>query len=194
MKYNTQRDRLRMPEYGRTVQDMIKLACDLPTREERQLCALSIMEIMLNMYPELREQPDYEQLVWDHIAYISNYKLDIDFPCPITRLDDETVKPEPLKYPTHYIKQRQYGHLLEESLKKMGEMPDGEEREELLGMIANQMKLSLFNWNRDGMDNERIAMDINHYTEGRVELDAENFHFNPVQSLPKYDMKKKKRK
>ncbi len=194
MKYNTQRDRMKMPEYGRVVQDMIKLATELPERSQRQQCAETVAGIMVNMFPQVKEQPDYEQLVWDHIAYISNYQLDIDYPVTITRLDDENSKPEPLKYPTHQIRQRQYGHFLEESLKKMAEMPEGEEREELLGMIANQMKLSLFNWNRDAMDNEKIAQDIDRYTDGRIQFDADSFHFNAVQTLPKYDNSKKKKK
>lgn len=184
-----------MPEYGRAVQEMIMLAISQPDREERQRCAETIMDIMVNMFPEIREQPDYEQLVWNHIAYISEYKLDVDYPCVITRLDDESAKPEPISYPQHNIKQRQYGHFLEESLYKLAEYPEGDERDELLDMIANQMKLSLFNWNKDSMDNEKIAQDIDRYTKGQVQLDVDNFHFNAVQCLPKYDyLKKKKRK
>lgn len=171
------------------------LAISQPNHEERQRCAEAIMDIMVNMFPEIREQPDYEQLVWNHIAYISEYKLDVDYPCVITRLDDDSAKPEPISYPQHNIKQRQYGHFLEESLYKLAEYPEGDERDELLDMIANQMKLSLFNWNKDSMDNEKIAQDIDRYTKGQVQLDVDNFHFNAVQCLPKYDyLKKKKRK
>ncbi|MEE1222338.1 MAG: DUF4290 domain-containing protein [Bacteroidaceae bacterium] len=195
MKYNTQRDHLRMPEYGRAVQEMVMLATGLPDREERQRCAETVKDIMVNMFPELCEQPDHEELVWNHIAYISEYKLDVDYPCEITRLDDDSTKPEPIHYPQHNIKQRQYGHFLEESLHKLAEYPEGEERDELLDMIANQMKLSLFNWNKDSMDNEKIAQDIERYTQGQVQLDVDDFHFNAVQCLPKYDsFKKKKRK
>ncbi len=194
MEYNTQRDKMKMPEYGRAVQDMIKLAQELPDRGERQRCAETIAAIMVNMFPQMKEQSDYEQLVWDHIAYISDYQLDIDYPVTITRLDVESTKPEPLKYPTHTIRQRHYGHYLELSMQKMAEMPEGEERAELLGMIANQMKLSLFNWNRDAMDNKKISQDISRYTNGTIQFDAESFHFNAMHTLPKYDSSKKKKK
>ena len=196
MKYNTQREKLQMPEYGRGIQQMIEYAVTIEDRAERQRCAESIFSVMMDMQPQLREQPDYKHRIWDHIAYISNYRLDIDYPCEITRLGNEAQKPEPMKYPMKEIRQRQYGHLIEEALKLLAEMPEGEARDELLAQVANQMKQSLFIWNRDAMDEEKVESDIAHYTGGKVKLDLENFHFAPVQTLPRQDGggKKKKKK
>ncbi len=196
MKYNTQREKLQMPEYGRGIQQMIEYAVMIEDRAERQRCAESIFSVMMDMQPQLREQPDYKHRIWDHIAYISNYRLDIDYPFEITRLGNEAQKPEPMKYPMKEIRQRQYGHLIEEALKLLAEMPEGEARDELLAQVANQMKQSLFIWNRDAMDEEKVESDIAHYTDGKVKLDLENFHFAPVQTLPRQDGggKKKKKK
>ena len=196
MKYNTQREKLQMPEYGRGIQQMIEYAVMIEDRAERQRCAESIFSVMMDMQPQLREQPDYKHRIWDHIAYISNYRLDIDYPFEITRLGNEAQKPEPMKYPMKEIRQRQYGHLIEEALKLLAEMPEGEARDELLAQVANQMKQSLFIWNRDAMDEEKVESDIAHYTSGKVKLDLENFHFAPVQTLPRQDGggKKKKKK
>lgn len=196
MKYNTQREKLQMPEYGRGIQQMIEYAVMIEDRAERQRCAESIFSVMMDMQPQLREQPDYKHRIWDHIAYISNYRLDIDYPFEITRLGYEAQKPEPMKYPMKKIRQRQYGHLIEEALKLLAEMPEGEARDELLAQVANQMKQSLFIWNRDAMDEEKVESDIAHYTGGKVKLDLENFHFAPVQTLPRQDGggKKKKKK
>ncbi len=194
MDYNTQKEKLKMPEYGRSVQDMIDLAVSLPDKAERQRCAESIFNIMLNMQPQLRELPDFKHRIWDHIAYISDYQLDIDYPFEITRLGDEASKPERVPYPMKDIAQRQYGYLIEESLQLLSEMPEGEERNALLELTANQMKQSLFNWNRDAMDDEKVASDIYHYTQGRVTLDLDNFRFSPVQTLPRQDSSKKKKK
>ena len=197
MKYNTQREKLQMPEYGRGVQDMIAYASALPDREERRKCAESIFNIMVNMQPQLRELPDYKHRIWDHIAFISGYQLDIDYPCEITHLGEEAQKPRPVPYPMKEIQQRQYGFLIEESLRQLAEMPEGEERDEMLALTANQMKQTLFNWNRDAMDDEKVASDIAHYTKGRVQLDMANFRFAPVQTLPRQDGtggKKRKRK
>ncbi len=194
MKYNTQREKLQMPEYGRGIQDMISYAVTIEDKEERQRCAESIFNIMMNMQPQLREQPDFRHRIWDHIAFISDYKLDVDYPFEINHLGEEASKPKPVKYPMKNIRQRQYGFLIEESLRQLAEMPEGDERDELLELTANQMKQSLFIWNRDAMDEEKVASDIYHYTKGKVELDLENFHFAPVQSLPRQDGSKKKRK
>ena len=92
------------------------------------------------------------------------------------------------------IGQRQYGFLIEESLRQLAEMPEGEERDEMLALVANQMKQSLFIWNRDAMDEEKVAMDIERYTHGKVQLDLDNFRFAPVQTLPRQDGGKKKKK
>lgn len=194
MEYNTRKKKLQMPEYGRSVQEMIEYAVALDDREERQRCAEAILGIMSNMQPQLREQPDYKHRIWDHIAYISGYRLDIDYPFEITRLDDEAQKPRPVAYPMKNIWQRQYGYLIEEALRQLAEMSEGEERDELLALTANQMKQSLFNWNRDAMDEEKVASDIAHYTDGKVTLDLSEFHFALVQTLPKQENKKKKKK
>jgi len=198
MKYNTQRDKLKMPEYGRGIQDMIACAVALPDKQERQRCAEAIFRIMTSMQPQLREQPDYKHRIWDHIAYISDYQLDIDYPFEINHLGDEAQKPEPLKYPMKDIRQRQYGYLLEESLRQLAEMPEGAERDAMLALTANQMKQSLFIWNRDAMDDMKVASDISRYTNGNVSLDLATFRFAPVQTLPRQDSstggKKKKRK
>lgn len=195
MIYNTQKEKLKMPEYGRAVQDMIQHAIQMPTKEERTQCAYAIIDVMCSMLEKDDSQPNIEQRVWDHLAFISNYQLDIDYPFPITRLDSENIKPQRIPYPTHKIEHPQYGHLIEEGLKKLEEMPEGEERDELTELLANQMKLSLYNWNKDAMSNEKVAADIYEYTHGKVQLDLETFQWNAVQALPRTDgMKKKKRK
>lgn len=194
MQYNTKREKLQMPEYGRGIQDMVMYAVSLPTKGERQRCAEAIFGVMSNMQPQMRELPDYKHRIWDHIAYISNYQLDIDYPCEINRLGEEAPKPEPVKYPMKNIRQRQYGYFLEESLRQLAEMPEGEERDDMLALVANQMKQSLFIWNRDAMDEEKVAADIERYTRGRVHLDLSTFRFAPVQTLPRQDGPRKKRK
>ena len=183
-----------MPEYGRGVQDMIEFAVGIEDREERQRCAEAIFSVMINMQPQLKEQPDLRHRIWDHIAYISGYKLDINYPFQITVLGEAASKPQPLKYPMKKIGQRQYGFLIEESLRQLAEMPEGEERDAMLELVANQMKQSLFTWNRDAMDDAKVAADIERYTKGNVHLDLEDFRFAPVQTLPRQDGKKKKKK
>lgn len=183
-----------MPEYGRSVQEMISYAVTIADKEERQRCAETIFSIMRNMQLQCCELPDYKHRIWNHIAYISKYKLDVVYPCPIIRLGEEAEKPRPMPYPMKKISQRHYGYFLEELMRRLAVMPEGEQRDELLALTANQMKQSLFNWNRDVMDEAKVAGDIARYTSGRVKLDLSSFRFNPVHVLPRQDGAGKKRK
>lgn len=195
MQYNTQKDKLLMPEYGRAVQDMVMHAVALPDREKRQQCANTIVDIMSNMQPSLRDVPNYREHLWNHVAYISGYALDVDYPYPVTRLDDANKRPEPMHYPMKRIRNRYYGNLVEQQLKHLAEMPEGEERDAFLELVANQMKQTLFDWNRDAMNEEKIAMDIERYTDGRVTLDLDNFRFGSVmQGKMQTNVSKKKKK
>ena len=182
-----------MPEYGRCVYDMIQHAKSIEDRAERQRCAESIVAVMTNMQTATGDKEDMRRRVWDHLAFIADYQLDIDYPVEITRLGADQNKPERVPYPMSRIRHRQYGHVLEQMLAKLTEMPAGAERDELLRLVANQMKQSLFVWNRDAMDEQKVASDIAAYTKGKVTLDLSTFHFDPVQTLPRQDGKKRKK-
>lgn len=177
MIYNTQRKKLPMPEYGRGIQEMVDYALTLENREERQRCARTIVSIMGNMFPHLRDVPDFKHKLWDHLAIMADYKLDIDYPYEVTpRKVGGDSKPSPMAYPMKKIRYRHYGALLEALIRKLAEMPEGAEREELTLLVAGQMKRSLGNWNKDAMDDDKVAWDLDHYTHGTVHLDRERFH------------------
>lgn len=182
MEYNTQRKKLPMPEYGRGIQNMVDYALTIEDRAERQRCANTIVSIMGNMFPHLRDVPDFNHKLWDHLAAMSNYQLDIDYPYEITPATTLHAKPKPLAYPMKRIHYRHYGYLLESLLKKLKDMDEGPERDALVRLVANQMKQSLYNWNKDAMDDEKIASDIAHYTDGKVKLDLNTFHFAALQT------------
>lgn len=194
MQYNTQREKLSMPEYGRAVHDMVRHVLTIGDRGKRQQCAQTIIDVMANMQPELRGQADFRQKLWDHLAFMAHYQLDVDFPYPLTRLDGEATKPEPLTYPMKRIRNRHYGHLLEQLLEHLQVMPEGEERDMLTRYVADQMKQSLYDWNRDAMDEEKIASDIARYTDGKVQLDLDTFTFDSVIQGTQQSMGKKKKK
>lgn len=181
MEYNTQRKRLPMPEYGRGIQNMVDYALTIEDKDERQRCANTIVSIMGNMFPQFRDVADFKHKLWDHLALMSDYKLDIDYPYEIEKKDSWGKKPQPMVYPMQRIRYRHYGYLLETLLKKLKDMSEGEERDALLQIVADQMKRSLVNWNKDGMDDAKIAADIALYTDGKVMLDLDNFRFSSLQ-------------
>lgn len=195
MIYNTQREKMILPEYGRTIQEMVDICLQIEDRSERQICAETIIEIMRTMNPNVRQQPDYEHKLWDQLAILSDYKLDIDYPYEVIQREEMNAKPKPLKYPMQRIRYRHYGHLTEAFMKELKEMPDSPERTRLTEIIANYMKRSLYNWNRDAMDERKVAADIDNYTEGNVNL-PEGMRFASVSNghLPGSNASKKKRR
>lgn len=195
MTYNTQREKLILPEYGRTIQEMVDICLEIEDRSERQRCAESIVAVMATMNPNDRQQPDYVHKLWDQLAILSDYRLDIDYPYDVVKPEDITARPKPLKYPMQRIRYRHYGHLTEEFMHKLKDLPESPEREELLSMMANYMKRSLYNWNRDAMDERKVAADVESYTDGTASV-PENFHYASVANghLPGSNASKKKRK
>ena len=179
MQYNTQKEQLIMPEYGRGIQYMVDLAVSLPDKKARQQCANTIVAIMSRVQPENIDAADAELRLWNHLAKISRYKLDIDYPVEIVPEQEAQEHPKPLPYPMKKIRRRHYGHLVEEALQYAQTLPVGEERTALVGMVANQMKQDLFVWNRDSMDENLVMQDIRRYSDGQLQLPSD-FQFATV--------------
>lgn len=194
LDYNTERNKLLMPEYGREIQHMVEYCKSIPDRVERQKCAETIVEVMSVMNPQTTDTQSYQQKLWDHLAIISNFELDIDYPVEITKKEDFYSHPDPLEYPMQRIRQRHYGHLLEELFEKLKTYPTGEERDELVRLAANQMKRSLFVWNRGSADDEKVADDLARFTDGVIQLDLDDFTFARIEDRPSDANKSQKKK
>ena len=97
LDYNTDREDLRMPEYGRHVQSMIAYCLTLPDREHRTKVANSIIDVIGNLNPGLRDNPDYRHKLWDHLFVMSNFELDVDCPYPTPTREKLTPTMEKLK-------------------------------------------------------------------------------------------------
>ena len=160
MEYNTQRKKMELPEYGRSVQNMVDHALTIEDREERQRCARTIINIMGNMFPHLRDVPDFKHKLWDHLAIMSDFKLDIDYPFEIVKREELALKPEKLEYSTEPFRYRHYGRFLEGMIKKAMEMEDGVEKNELIKLLTIQMRKNLNNWNKEGIEDQKIVDDL----------------------------------
>ncbi|MBR6946005.1 MAG: DUF4290 domain-containing protein [Prevotella sp.] len=180
LDYNTQREKIILPEYGREIQKMVDYAVGLPTKEERQACAETIISIMDRMTSHSRESEDHDRKLWDHLAIMSNFELDIDYPYDVSEAKKIMTPPEPLGYPMTQIPVRHYGKMVFELFEKLKEMPAGEERDELVRVTANQMKRNLLLWSHGSSDDEKIASDLARYTDGVIQLDLDTFQFDKV--------------
>ena len=178
MEYNTQRKKMELPEYGRSVQNMVDHALTIEDREERQRCANTIINIMGGMFPHLRDVPDFKHKLWDHLAIMSDFKLDIDYPFEIVKKEELVMKPETIAYPNGAIRYRHYGRFLEGMVKKATEVEDEAERKQLIRMLAIQMKKILHNWNKEGIEDQKIVDDLREYSKGAIDLQLEDLELN----------------
>lgn len=181
LDYNTQREKLVLPEYGREVQSMVDYAVALTNRADRQRCANAIVAIMKRMFPQPAETEGYERKLWDHLALMSDFKLDIDYTYDIEEARTIQSKPSPMPYPMKRIPVRHYGSMMFEIFEKLKELPDGHEREELIRLAANQMKRDLVLWGHGSSDDEKVASDLANFTDGKVQLDLDTFKFDKVE-------------
>ena len=170
MQYNTQKKQVRLPEYGRSVQDMVDHALTIEDRAERQRCANTIINIMGGMFPQLRDVPDFKHKLWDHLAIMSDFKLDIDYPYEIIRKDNLDSTPAHIAYPNANIRYRHYGYTLEVLIKKAIEFPDGDEKRNLVALICNHMKKDYMTWNKDTIDDSKIADDLYELSGGKLQM------------------------
>ena len=176
MEYNTQQRRLPLPEYGRSVQNMVDHALTIEDREERQHCANTIIKIMGGMFPYLRDESDNNQKLWDHLAIMSDFKLDIDYPVEVVKKESLEVKPERIVYPKHTYRFRHYGQFVQTLIKKAAEYEEGEEKMQLINLIANQMRKDYQNWNKDQIDAQKIVDDLLTLSDGVLKVNPEDIH------------------
>jgi hypothetical protein len=170
MDYNTKREKLIMPEYGRGVQQMVEFCKTLADKDERMQCAYSIISTMSMMTEQTADKEDFYKKLWNHLAAMAHYKLDIDYPVEIERMDDEEAKPDAIPYPQHRIKQRNYGNIVESFIEHLATMEDTPLRDELVRLVANHMKRDLANWSTDSMSDDKVADDMARYTDGKIQL------------------------
>ncbi|MBR1468535.1 MAG: DUF4290 domain-containing protein [Prevotella sp.] len=180
LDYNTQREKLVLPEYGREIQCMVDYAVAVPDKAERQRCATAIVGIMKRMVPQDKGNAGYEQKLWDHLALMSNFQLDIDWPYDISGAQRMKNKPEPMAYPMKDIPVRHYGNMLFELFEKLKTMPEGKSRAELVRMTANQMKRNLVQWSHGSAENAKVASDLERFTDGAIQIDPDQFKFEKV--------------
>jgi len=194
LDYNTQREALLMPEYGREIQKMVDHAMTLESKEERLRCAHAIVKQMENKVPQIRENANYKQTLWDHLYLMSHKQLDIDWPYDVSGAEKIHSKPQAVPLPQSQIRLRHYGRLIEELAEKLKTMPAGSERDELIRLTANQMKRDLMQWGHGSMENEKVADDLARITDGAVQLDLNSFRFEKVQTVGEPVAKKNKKK
>ncbi|MBB6275722.1 DUF4290 domain-containing protein [Porphyromonas circumdentaria] len=164
-----------MREYGRNVQSMVNHCLSIQDREKRQACAETIISIMRNLFPERSNTPDGEHILWDHLAIMADFQLDIDYPIEVIKKEHLTTPPDHIPYAEKEVIYKHYGHNIQSSIDLACKMPESPEREAVALQIANHMKTLYLTWNKDFVDDYQIFKDL-FYLSGGVLILNERDH------------------
>ena len=199
MEYNTARNHLIIPEYGRHVQKMVEHATGITDKVERNKCVNAIINFMGQMNPHLRDVKEFTHKLWDHLFIMSEFQIDAESPYPIPEIEKLQEKPGKMPYPKNKIKFPFYGAALENMIKFAVAMNKGRQKEIMTGMVANHMKKSYLLFNKHSVSNETIKLHLNQLSENKLKL-ADDFEFIRSESVVKkntpkiYKKKFKKRR
>src|SRR6185312_16787996 len=156
MNYNTGRAKLKIPEYGRNVQQMAEHLLAIKNRDERNRAAKTVIQTMTQVHPYSKDSEELRRKLWDHLHVITGFKLDVDSPYEKPSPESFEAKPERLKYPSINIRHKHYGKIADEMIKKAANMEDNSERDALIATIAALMKRSFMTWNKCTVDDNTI--------------------------------------
>lgn len=174
LEYNTEREKLIIPEYGRHIQKMVDHAISIEDREERNKVTKAIIAVMGNLQPHLRDVPDFQHKLWDQIQIIADFKLDVDSPYPKPEKEVLFAKPAPLGYPQNHPKYRFYGNNIKTMIDVANTWEDGDMKNALIYTIANHMKKCFLNWNKDTVEDQVIFNHLYELSDGRIRLDQDS--------------------
>ncbi|WP_159038609.1 DUF4290 domain-containing protein [Brumimicrobium mesophilum] len=200
LSYNTERAQLHIQEYGRNVQNMINFAKQIESREERNLAARAIIDVMGQLNPHLRDVEDYTHKLWTHMYIMSNFEIDVDSPYEIPEPETLSERPKIMKYPRNSSKYGHFGYYAERMIKETVTVEDQEEKDYLTELLANLLKKNYLTFHTQNVENSAITSHLRELSKGQLKLKdisllkPTNTILKTVGVTPKKPMKKHKSK
>jgi hypothetical protein len=182
MEYNSQREKIIIPEYGRNLQKIVEIVVNTEDRVKRTQLAHVVVDIMANIHSQQKDSPELRQRLWDHLHIVSRFKLDVDSPYPVPDREVLTKAPQKLDYPRRNMRFTYYGKNIENIIGQVAEYPDGDDKNALVENIANHLKKSYLTWNRDSVDDALIKKHFDELSQGKLELDSD-YQFTTTNEL-----------
>lgn len=175
IEYNSQKEKLTIPEYGRNVQNLIFYAKAIKDDEERQHFAEAIIDLMHQMNPAHRNNQEYKEKLWRHFFRIADFDIDVKPPNgEVPNPESSKLAPERVEYPNRDYNYRHYGNNVKSMITKAMAMEDKEKRDEFAETIGAYMKLAYRTWSKEHyVSDEIIRDDIKKLSKGILVLDEE---------------------
>lgn len=194
LTYTTHLKKLILPEYGRNIQRMVDHCLTIEDRYERTRCAATIVKTMETLFPIQGNTDAYRRKLWDHLAIMSDFQLDVDVPFELIHPENLDNTPSHIDYDQGDFNYRHYGLLIQRAVVHASEMPEGDERDALVLLLANHMKKLMLAVNSDGVDDEKIFKDLREMSHGAISLRPENVNLHEFKVAPAPATGKKKKK
>lgn len=196
--YNTGMPKLKMAEYGRNIQNLVDFCVSIPDMEERTACANAIAEIMTVLFPSLKKDPNDRKKIWDHINIMADFKLDIDFPVPVITEEEANPIPDSIPYSnSRDILFRYYGKHIQNMVQTVADMDNSEEKDTLIGVIANHMKKLMLAHNKEAVSDYKVLRDLCFMSDGKIDLlpgDIQLYDYQEVSSAKNQKQGNRKKK
>lgn len=170
LEYNTQREPLRIPEYGRIIYDMVQALKTIEDRQKRSEQAKAVVKVMELLNPHVKNQENYERKLWDHLYIIADFNLDVDAPYPIPVKSELIARPVAIPISKRPVKATHYGRNIESIIDLIAGLEEGEEKTALLRSLAIYMRQQYLIWNKDSVADQTIFSDIEKLSEGRIKV------------------------
>ena len=170
LDYNTEREKLQMPEYGRNVLKMVEKMKEIPDREKRSAQARSIIKVMELLNPQVRQLDNFDHQLWDHLYMIAGFDLDVDAPYPAPSEEELHTRPVPIPMKDEKIKATHYGRNIEKIIGLLIDEPDSEVKTEMIRCLAIYMRQQYLIWNKDSVSDETIFKDIEKLSDYRLKV------------------------
>jgi hypothetical protein len=172
-EYNTQRPSIILKEYGRNVQKLVEYIRGIPSKEKRTEMAYTLIELIKQLTPTMKDQPENPQRVWDDLYIIANFNLDVNNPYPVPERDILFKKPDKVDYPQSQVRFKHYGKNIEKLVKEALKLEDEQERQDAIIYLGKLMKTFYGNWNKETLDDSVILKDIQEMSGGALKLTIE---------------------
>lgn len=170
LEYNTHREKMTLPEYGRLVQKLVEQIKQIPDKEKRSQQARAVVRIMELLNPSIHQQENWEHTLWDNLYIISDYDLDIDSPFPVPQKKEVEAVPRVVPVQKKPVKATHYGRNIESIIELIATREDGEEKTAMIRDLAIYMRTQYLIWNKDSVEDQTIFNDIEKLSDGRIKV------------------------
>lgn len=179
MDYNTQREKLVLPEYGRHVQKMIEQVKAIEDKGKRSEQMRAVVQVMGLLNPQIRDVNDYKHKLWDHAQVIGGFDLDVEAPYPAPTPQQFEERPDVIALPDKPIKAACYGRNIENIIALIADREEDDVKKEMIRTLALYMRQQYLIWNKDNVAEETIFADIERLSDGKLKV-PEDIHLGAI--------------